>query len=145
MTRNTGDAQVGQRLKERRVSMGLSQQSLAKALGITTQQVQEIEQGVNEIGAVQLIELCRALSVHSRYFYETIPVGREDGLSLTDKTSQWGDESSTLMSTAPATLETLGLVKAYYRIDDAQVRKRFVDLLQSYPGGDLDRDPKDRC
>ena len=146
MTRNIVDAQVGQRLKERRVLMGLSQQFLAEALEITTQQVQEYEQGADQIGALQLIKLCRALRVGSSYFYESKPVDREDGLVLIDKTLQRKDDSSTKKSsTAPATWETLGLVKAYYRIDDAQVRKRFVDLLLSYPRADLGREPKERC
>ena len=64
------DAYVGQRLRQRRTLLGLSQEKLGEAIGVTTQQIQKYETGSNRIGAGRLYQLSQALQVPVSYFFE---------------------------------------------------------------------------
>ncbi len=64
------DVHVGQRARERRILLGMSQSKLAQALGITFQQVQKYEKGTNRIGSSRLFDISEALSVPIPYFFE---------------------------------------------------------------------------
>ena len=66
------DVHVGKRLKIRRSLLGLSQEKLAEAIGLTFQQVQKYERGVNRISAGRLYQFSKILSVPVTYFYEQI-------------------------------------------------------------------------
>lgn len=66
------DVHVGQRIRERRVLLGLSQETLAGGLGVSFQQVQKYERGTNRISASRLFELAGLLSVPVGYFFENI-------------------------------------------------------------------------
>ena len=67
------DVHVGQRLRQRRVAVGLTQDRLAKSVGITFQQVQKYERGTNRIVASRLYELAKVLQVSVEYFFEGLP------------------------------------------------------------------------
>ncbi len=86
--------------------LGMSQMDLGKALGLTFQQIQKNERGVNRIGASRLYQLCHILDVPVGYFFE--------GLE--------GKKSRRLRDDVMAKRETMGLVHAYYRIRDPKVR-----------------------
>lgn len=64
------DVHVGQRVRERRILLGMSQQKLGEALGITFQQVQKYEKGTNRIGCSRLFDLSEAQNVPISYFFE---------------------------------------------------------------------------
>lgn len=121
---NLIDAQVGSRLRLRRMMIGMSQERLGDLLGLTFQQVQKYEKGVNRIGAGRLFEISRILDVPIFYFYEgvTEQLGEAPGFSDTD---------------APPVLEFvssgegLQLSLAFMRIRDPKVRKRVLDLVKS--------------
>ncbi len=66
------DAHVGRRVRERRNALGLSQEKLGNALGISFQQVQKYEIGINRVAASRLWEMAKALEVDVRYFFEGI-------------------------------------------------------------------------
>ena len=70
MTANPVDIHVGKRLRLRRGILGMSQENLAEILGITFQQVQKYEKGINRISASRLFEIAKALNVKISFFFE---------------------------------------------------------------------------
>jgi len=128
---NPIDVHVGSRIRLRRTLMGMSQERLGEALGLTFQQVQKYERGVNRVGASRLYDLSRVLDVPISFFYDDMPecVGgpRAAGrgpVGFGDAQDAFGDDTLNRR-------ETLELVRAYYRITDAGVRKRVFDLIKS--------------
>ena len=107
------DQQIGQRLKERRLLMGLSQTALADGLGITFQQLQKYEKGHNRIAAGRLYGCAQLLDVPPEYFFE--------GLE--------GSDSGTPDETRSD--EAMKLARAYYRIGDPTERQRISRLVQA--------------
>ena len=77
---NPIDAQVGNRVRIRRMLIGMSQERLGDLLGLTFQQVQKYEKGVNRIGAGRLFEVSRILGVPIDFFYEGVGAQLADGL-----------------------------------------------------------------
>jgi transcriptional regulator with XRE-family HTH domain len=122
---NPIDAQVGNRLRLRRMMIGMSQERLGDLLGLTFQQVQKYEKGVNRIGAGRLFEIARILGVPIYYFYE----GVAD--QLTDAPGFAEGESSPPVLEFVSSGEGLQLSLAYMRIKDSKVRKRVLDLVKS--------------
>ena len=126
------DVHVGGRVRLRRTLMGMSQERLGEALGLTFQQVQKYERGVNRIGASRLFDLARVLDVPIGFFFDDMPDGMGGTTSIPRRASsgfadaQDGFEDDTLHRR-----ETLELVRAYYRITDPAVRKRVFDLIKS--------------
>lgn len=116
------DVHVGQRMRQRRLLLGISQQQLAAALGLTFQQVQKYERGTNRVSASRLFQLARVLDVPIMWFYDGINAARGDG--------QQANEVSELMDDP----ETLRFIKAYYRIKDDKVRRRFRGLASIMAG-----------
>jgi transcriptional regulator with XRE-family HTH domain len=123
------DVHVGARVRLRRTLLGMSQEKLGDALGLTFQQVQKYERGVNRIGASRLFDLSRVLDVPIGFFFDDMPPemgGDKRGRFTGFQDSQDGFEDDTLHRR-----ETLELVRAYYRITDGSVRKRVFDLIKS--------------
>jgi transcriptional regulator with XRE-family HTH domain len=129
------DAHVGSRVRLRRTLLGMSQEKLGEALGLTFQQVQKYERGVNRIGASRLFDLARVLDVPISFFFDDMPDalgnagGARRGFGFAE--TQDGIEDDMLHRR-----ETLELVRAYYRITDASVRKRVFDLIKSLAPSD---------
>ncbi len=118
---NPIDIQVGNRVRIRRMLIGMSQERLGDLLGLTFQQVQKYEKGVNRIGAGRLFEVSRILNVPVDFFYEGVndaaPGANEtDGAPVMDFVSSG---------------EGLQLSLAFMKIKDAKVRKRVLDLVKS--------------
>jgi transcriptional regulator with XRE-family HTH domain len=128
------DVHVGSRVRLRRTLLGMSQEKLGEALGLTFQQVQKYERGVNRIGASRLFDLARVLDVPVSFFFDDMPdamggnqaVNGRRGSTFGLAESQEGFDDDTLHRR-----ETLELVRAYYRITDPSVRKRVFDLIKS--------------
>ena len=72
---NPIDKHVGSRVRMRRVLIGMSQERLGSALGLTFQQVQKYEKGTNRIGASRLQQIAGVLNVAAAYFFEDMPAG----------------------------------------------------------------------
>src|SRR5690349_4485531 len=122
---NPVDVHVGARMRMRRTLLGLSQEKLGDALGLTFQQVQKYERGANRIGASRLHQLSRALDVPVSYFFEEMS---EPEVQSSD--SPEGDDVPA--ESDPMTRrETLELVRAYYRIRDPSVRRRVFELMKT--------------
>ncbi len=123
------DVHVGSRVRLRRTLLGMSQEKLGEALGLTFQQVQKYERGVNRIGASRLFDLSRVLDVPIGFFFDDMPpeMGGNQGRRFGGfQETQDGFEDDTLHRR-----ETLELVRAYYRITDPTIRKRVFDLIKT--------------
>ena len=117
------DVQVGQRLKLRRKLLGLSQGELARRVGLTFQQIQKYERGINRIGASRLAELAVALNVVPAWFF--------DGISLPHRIAgrRLGRNPESFQDLGGR--ETLELVRLYNQIKDRRVRERILALLRA--------------
>ncbi len=127
---NPIDIHVGARVRLRRNQLGLTLMTLAKAVGVTYQQLQKYERGVNRIGASRLFNLGRALDVPISYFFEDLSPAAAGARKRRAK----GLSEAPAAALEPDLLfkrETVGLIRAYYRVKDPRVRKRVLDLLQA--------------
>jgi len=127
MTKQDVDVYVGKRLRLRRTMMGLSQEAVAKAVGITFQQVQKYEKGVNAMNARRLVEFARFMNVPVAYFFdgldEEMAAGKAAGFSEAAEAFEHGSPVSDR--------ESLEMMKAFKRIGEQGVRKRLSDLVRA--------------
>jgi transcriptional regulator with XRE-family HTH domain len=122
-TPNPVDKHVGSRVRMRRVLIGMSQEKLGEALGITFQQIQKYEKGTNRIGASRMQQIATVMGVPVAYFFEDAP-GSED------KTAGFGEsQGSDYVVDFLTTTEGLQLNKAFVKISDPKVRRKIVDLV----------------
>jgi transcriptional regulator with XRE-family HTH domain len=121
---NPIDAQVGNRVRIRRMLIGMSQEKLGDLLGLTFQQVQKYEKGVNRIGAGRLYEISRILGVPIDFFYEGVAAAPEPGGFAE---SRGAPPVMEFVSSG----EGLQLSLAFMKIKDPKVRKRMLDLVKS--------------
>ena len=122
---NPIDGQVGNRVRLRRMLIGMSQERLGELLGLTFQQVQKYEKGVNRIGAGRLFEVSRILGVPIDYFYEGVSGQLTGGGGFAE-----GESAPPVMEFVSSG-EGLQLSLAFMKIKDAKVRKRVLDLVKS--------------
>ena len=136
---NPIDIHVGGRVRLRRTLLGLSQEKLGEAIGLTFQQVQKYERGANRIGASRLFDLSRVLDVPVGYFFEDIT---EDVAARSPRQIRGMVESPEPYEPDPmAKRETLELVRAYYKIRDPRVRKRLFEMTKAL--GSVVEEPED--
>ena len=130
------DIHVGKRLRLRRSMLGLSQEALGDKIGVTFQQIQKYERGINRIGSSRLYELSLILDIPVSYFFE----GMQDDGDLPKK----ADFNSNVVSGGfaenekkgfePENLsskETLSLVRSYYAIESSVLRKKVLGLIKA--------------
>ena len=128
---NPVDIHVGSRVRLRRTLLGLSQEKLGEAVGLTFQQIQKYERGANRIGASRLFEFSRILDVPVSFFFDDMNERAKAG-GIRHEAQGLGDQPQAPLEPDPLTRrETLELVRAYYRIGDPQVRKRLFELTKS--------------
>jgi transcriptional regulator with XRE-family HTH domain len=123
---NPVDAHVGSRVRLRRMLLGMSQERLGESMGLTFQQVQKYEKGVNRIGASRLFQIAKILEVPVQFFFEEAP--QLDGASPTGMAEP---ESETFILEFLNSREGLELNRAFVKIADPKVRKSVVDLIRS--------------
>lgn len=123
---NPIDAQVGNRVRLRRMLIGMSQEKLGEMLGLTFQQVQKYEKGVNRIGAGRLFHMAQILGVPIEYFYEGVVEQLPGGAPGFAEDAARPPVMEFLSSG-----EGLQLSLAFMRIKDAKVRKRVLELVKS--------------
>ncbi len=123
------DAHVGARVRLRRTLLGMTQTHLGDALGLTFQQMQKYERGANRISASRLFDLSRVLDVSLEYFFDDMP--REVAASSPARGGGKTKEPPSYEPDPMATRETLELVRAYYKIEDADVRKQLRELTNA--------------
>lgn len=125
------DAHVGNRLRERRILLGLSQTRLGESLGLSFQQIQKYERGIDRISVGRLVHLAHVLDVPITYFFEELsaPDG-VDGGDLQDSVLR-SSASEGLSEDPMSKRETLELVRAYYQIEQTELRKHIFALIRS--------------
>lgn len=126
MKKSTGsiDKEVGSRVRMRRMSIGMSQEKLGDMLGLTFQQVQKYEKGMNRISVARLIEITKILGVDVHFFL--------DGVTSTKSASGFAEETPpTYVADMMSTPEGLQLVRNFTGIKNPKVRKSIVQLVAS--------------
>ena len=124
---NPIDAQVGSRVRIRRMLIGMSQERLGDLLGLTFQQVQKYERGANRIGASRLHDLSRVLDVPVSFFFDDMDPVRAPAIP-----AGFAEPAAESFDSDPLRKrETVELVTAYYRIDDTVVRRRLFELAKA--------------
>jgi transcriptional regulator with XRE-family HTH domain len=115
------DVELGRRLRLRRVEQKMSQSELADKLGVTFQQVQKYEKGVNRIGASRLQHIATALDVPVTFFFDDADAGKRAIESKREVESLLFLDSSF----------SLRLLRAYSAVKDQAVQRQFVTLIES--------------
>ena len=127
---NPVDVYVGAKVKSRRLILGLSQEELAKSIGLTFQQVQKYERGTNRISVSRLVDICKVLKVQIDYFFDGSLTGRPGSRNLALKgfsdTKQDGFEPEPL-----AKRDVLELVRAYSKIKSPQLKKQILEMAKA--------------
>ncbi len=126
---NPVDIHVGARVRLRRTLLGMSQEKLGEAIGLTFQQVQKYERGANRIGSSRLYDLSRVLDVPVSFFFDDMPAG----VAASSPAQRRGlaEEPVSYERDPMAKRETLELVRAYYKITDPQLRKRLFEMTKA--------------
>jgi transcriptional regulator with XRE-family HTH domain len=122
---NPTDKHVGARVRMRRMMLGMSQEKLGDALGLTFQQVQKYEKGANRIGASRLQQISQILQVPVSFFFEGAPSAPGHGAVGVSEAP-----SPAYVSDFLATSDGLALTKAFMRIKNSKLRRRIVDLVE---------------
>jgi transcriptional regulator with XRE-family HTH domain len=121
---NPIDVHVGGRVRMRRLLLGMNQETLANALGLTFQQVQKYEGGANRVSASRLSAMAEILGVPISYFFGDLQI---DGEEPSPEDKMWRDQLQ-----RPETIE---LIRLYYAIPNGQVRRQFLDMTKSVAEG----------
>lgn len=124
------DVYVGAKLKTKRTAQGLSQSEIGRHLGVTFQQVQKYEKGVNRIGPSKLYEVAQLLKAPISYFFEgyekkSTSSTNSDVLFLNEDGDEFDSENNV------SDREALRLIKAFSSIKDVKVRKQITSLVKA--------------
>lgn len=127
---NPIDKYVGSRIRMRRIMLGMSQEKLGEALGLTFQQVQKYEKGTNRVGASRVQQISDILQVPVSFLFD-------GGPSANMGTQGLGEAPSpTYVADFLATSEGLALTRAFTRISDAKLRRSIVDMVEQIAARD---------
>ena len=121
---NPVDKYVGSRVRMRRIMLGMSQEKLGEALGLTFQQVQKYEKGTNRVGASRIQQISEILQVPVSFLFEGGPSGTATSEGFSEGTSP------AYVSDFLATSEGLALTRSFTRITDAKLRRSIVELVE---------------
>jgi len=128
------DLKIGQRLRVRRTSLGMTQEELGNTLNVTFQQIQKYERGINRISSAALYEISKALKTDINYFFDS----DNNQLSQYNYSSNVSDniksaihESQEVYETSNSANDIETLVQSYLNIKDAKVRESLLKLVKS--------------
>jgi transcriptional regulator with XRE-family HTH domain len=116
------DAYVGSRIRARRMAVGMSQDALAEKLGLTFQQVQKYEKGINRVGAGRLWNIAKILDVPITYFYE--------GVQGDDQSASAESEDSFVFDFL-SSREGQQLAQAFQQISDRHLRRHVIGMVKA--------------
>jgi transcriptional regulator with XRE-family HTH domain len=119
------DVYAGEQLKLKRTELGMTQKTLASLVGVTFQQIQKYEKGLNRIGASRLYEFCQILGVKPSFFFQNIDYTSLDvtgsgGLGVAESSEKTGND------------EIMELISLYNAVKNPANRKLVIDLLRSF-------------
>jgi transcriptional regulator with XRE-family HTH domain len=121
---NPVDRYVGSRVRMRRIMLGMSQEKLGDALGLTFQQIQKYEKGTNRVGASRIQQISEILQVPVSFLFEGGPSGSVSAEGFSEAVSP------AFVSDFLATSEGLALTRAFTRISDAKLRRSIVEMVE---------------
>lgn len=127
---NAIDITVGRRIRQRRAMLGFSQTKLATELGVTFQQVQKYEKGVNRVGSSRLQSIARFLEVPVSYFFDRLGAPR----------SEQATDSCETLSDFVLSAEGLELNRAFLSLTNEKVRRKFVAMVKALANDQDDSD-----
>jgi transcriptional regulator with XRE-family HTH domain len=130
------DTHVGARMRQRRTLLGMSQTKLGDAVGLTFQQIQKYERGSNRVSSSRLFEFAKVLDVPVAYFFDEMPANALSGRPMSGRGRKGFGEAGTPFEQEKdkdplIKRETLELVRAYYKIREARVRKRIYEMVRA--------------
>jgi len=122
---NPTDKYVGSRVRMRRMMLGMSQEKLADALGLTFQQIQKYEKGTNRISASRLQAISQILDAPVHFFFEGGPQIAKGAHGLGE------NPSPAYVTDFLTTSDGLALVKAFVKIKDSALRRSIVRMVEA--------------
>lgn len=131
---NSMDAHVGSRVRLRRMMMGMSQEKLGEQMGLTFQQIQKYERGINRVSASRLWELGKVLGVNVQFFFEELAFGQDPNPRVDGQPGFAEAHGESTIVEFLGSRDGLELNRAFVRIKDARVRRSIVDLVRSLAG-----------
>ena len=134
---NPIDVHVGNRVRLRRMLVGMSQEKLGERLGLTFQQVQKYEKGSNRVSASRLYQIAEILTVPVQFFFDDVP----EEASSAQPTAGFGEAGgSVAIMNFLNSSEGFQLNQAFSRIPDPKVRRKLIDLAKTLSGANSDSD-----
>lgn len=131
-TPNPVDKYVGSRVRMRRIMLGMSQERLGEALGLTFQQVQKYEKGTNRVGASRIQQIAEILDVPVSFLFDGGP-----GANGVNGAAGFSEGASpAYVSDFLATSEGLALIRAFTRISSPKLRRSIVDMVEQIAAGE---------
>ncbi|UXT93303.1 helix-turn-helix domain-containing protein [Agrobacterium pusense] len=130
---NQIDINVGARIRLRRNLLGFSQSRLAECLGVTFQQVQKYEKGINRVGASRLQAIATVFDVPVSFFFEDSASPGDDGKPVENDFTQFLE-----------TPEAIALNTAFAKIQDRDVRRKVLSLVKLIASQDVVPEEQDR-
>lgn len=124
MSSHPVDVHVGIKLRSRRTLLGMSQEELGESVGVTFQQIQKYERGINRIGSSRLYQFSCSLGVSVAHFFEDYDGNNENIRSFAEDTPAFEYEKMT-------NKETITLVRSFCGISSPKVRKKILSLVKS--------------
>ena len=118
------DCYIGNKVKLRRLVAGLSQDDVGKVLGVSIQQIQKYEKGINRISCANLYRIGKILNMPVSYFFEEV----EDNIPKNARVIESTNKSQTVNDK-----EICILIKAYNKIVSTDARKKIVELMSIVP------------
>src|SRR6202165_1223824 len=131
---HTVDVHVGTRMRQRRTLLGMSQSKVGDAVGLTFQQIQKYEKGSNRCASSRRCEFAKVLDVPVSYFFDEMPANALSGRPMSGRGRKGFGEAGTPFEQDKDPLikrETLALLRSYYKIREARVRKRIFELVKA--------------
>src|SRR5580704_10532816 len=123
------DVHIGQKIRVRRILLGLSQTELADAASISFQQVQKYEKGTNRVGASRLQQFSEALGVPPSYFFEGAPI-----VGKKQPAPQEGELSENDIVSFLGTREGAALVRAFMAVKQKPIRQNVIAFIETLNG-----------
>ena len=120
------DVFVGQRLRQRRISLGITQEDMANALGLSFQQVQKYEKGTNRVSASRLYELAQVLDVPVQFFFDG--AGNDEEAGMQEALAEDPHLSPFLDFVSSG--QGIQLNSAFLQIDDRKMRRDVLAMIE---------------
>jgi transcriptional regulator with XRE-family HTH domain len=119
------DRLVGIRIRQRREDLRMSQDKLATGLGISCQQLQKYERGINRVSASRLIELCRHLAIGPEFFFDGIELAGRGHITDPDQSGKLPESALRMVANNP---DVLPLIEAFVSIKSNEMRRKVIEL-----------------